>query len=401
MRWLALVLVLCAGAGTAQDFTALARLDAPRSSVTDRGDGIALDLALSQPVPWRIFTLDDPARLVLDFREVDWQGVDPAALLASQRAHGLRAGRFAPGWSRMVLDLSGPYVVESAEMDTGADEGTGSGATVRVRLSPATPEAFAAAAGAPEGAAWPDPPPTAPVPDFAPGLLVVVIDPGHGGIDPGAQSAGLREADLVLDVGLELAEAVARAGMVPVLTRADDRFVPLQVRMSIAREAGADLFLSIHADALTGEQATGASVYTLSGAEADEANARLAERHGRGDLLAGVDLAGQDDGVAEVLMDLARLETGPAGVRLADALVAGLRDSGAVVNGRPRREAPLAVLEAPDFPSVLIELGFLSNDSDRARMTSAEGRAPLIDGILLGIEAWALDDAARAPLQRR
>jgi len=161
------------------------------------------------------------------------------------------------------------------------------------------------------------------------------------------------------------------------------------------------VFISLHADALETAQAHGASVYTLSGAAADQASARMAERHERGDLLAGLDLSGQDDTVATVLMDLARLETAPQSLRLADAVVAGLLGAGADLNSHPRREGPLAVLNAADFPSVLIEVGFLSSDRDQVRLTSPEGRAPIVAGILAALQSWAADEAARAALNRQ
>ena len=127
----------------------------------------------------------------------------------------------------------------------------------------------------------------------------------------------------------------------------------------------------------------------------------MAERHQRGDLLSGLDLSGADDTVATVLMDLARLETGPAGDRLAAALVTAMGDAGARLNSRPRREAPLAVLGAADFPSVLVEVGFLSNERDRERLSSTEGRAPIVEGLVTGLTRWAADEAARARLLRQ
>jgi N-acetylmuramoyl-L-alanine amidase len=171
--------------------------------------------------------------------------------------------------------------------------------------------------------------------------------------------------------------------------------------MSIARANGADVFLSLHADALNEGATSGLSVYTLSADGKDTASERMAERHDRGDLLAGVDLSAQDDTVATVLMDLARLETAPQSQHLADALVAGLAGAGASLNGTPRREAGLAVLTAADFPSVLIEVGFLSNDADRAALLTPQGRAPVVAGILAGLQNWAVDKAARAPLIRQ
>ena len=206
----------------------------------------------------------------------------------------------------------------------------------------------------------------------------------------------------MLTLARELAEAIDRTGdMRAVLTRDDDLFVPLDARISIARAAGATVFLSLHADALEVDEALGASVYSLSDAGQDGASARMAERHEQGDLLAGLDLSGHDDTVATILMDLARLETGPASDRLADSIVTGLGDAGAVLNSRPRRTGQLAVLTAADFSSVLIEVGFLSNADDRARLGRAEGRAAIVAGIVQAVQRWRTGEEARGPLVRQ
>jgi len=396
---------------SAQEFSGLARLDVAASGVRDSVAGLEMTLYLSQAVPFRAYTLDAPPRLVLDFREVDWRGATPAALLAATRATGLRFGAIRPGWSRMVVDLAGPYALETAGLVV--DDLTGT-ARLDVRLQPVDPAAFAARSGEPPGAPhgstpgaeWDiAPPPASPesrVPPADDGPLTVVVDPGHGGIDPGAIRGDLTEAALMLTLAVELADAINRSGtMRAVLTRDSDIFVPLAQRMTIARAARADVLISLHADALELDAAQGASVYTLSGAALDQASARMAERHERGDLLAGLDLSGQDDTVATVLMDLARLETAPQSLRLADALVAGLQASGAALNGRPRREGPLAVLNAADFPSVLVEVGFLSSQQDRDRLTSPRGRAPIVAGILAALQTWAADEAARKTLNRQ
>lgn len=399
----ALALALLAGGAQAQEFTGLARIDPAGSLIADAGDGIGVTLYLSQPVPWRIFTLDAPPRLVIDFREVDWRGATAEAMLDTDAATGLRFGQLRPGWSRMVLDLAGPLALAEAELAVAQTDGT---AVLRVRLDPATPEAFAAASGAPPDPGWDAlmaldvtaPPPAA----EGGGPLVVVIDPGHGGIDPGAERDGLVEAQLMLQLGLELAESIARTGtMTPVLTRNADIFVPLSQRMTIARAAGADVLISLHADALEADAASGASVYTLTDEALDQASERMAERHERGDLLAGIDLTGQDDTVATVLMDLARLETAPQSDRLADAIVAALAEAGARINSRPRRDGPLAVLNAADFPSVLVEAGFLSDAADRAALSTPEGRAPIIAGIVAALRSWSADEAVRATLLRQ
>ncbi len=386
----------------AQDqFSGLARLDVAQSQVRDAGDGLNVILYLSQPVPFRVFTLDDPRRLVLDFREVDWRGASRDGLLNADHATDLRFGVLRPGWSRLVIDLDGPLLIDTAGMAVDQTVGT---ATVTVTLTPGTSAAFAEKSGAPPDADWELTPtaPATPPPDQPDGPLTVAIDPGHGGIDPGAGRDGLVEKEVMLQLGLELAEAVNRTeGMQAVLTRSTDIFVPLADRMSIARAAGADLFISLHADALDEDAATGASVYTLTEDAVDQASQRMAERHDRGDLLAGIDLTGADDTVATVLMDLARLETAPQADRFADAAVQGLEDAGAGVNRNPRRSAPLAVLNAADFPSVLIEAGFLSSERDRTALSAVEGRARIVAGILAAIGQWATDEAARAPLIRQ
>jgi N-acetylmuramoyl-L-alanine amidase len=215
---------------------------------------------------------------------------------------------FRAGWSRLVLELAGPQAVTLSEMAT-----TGDTAAIRLRLAPASAQDFADAAARPEPPDWTLPDPTAlPVLPEGSGAVVVVLDPGHGGIDPGAERDGQTEAKLMLTFARELKEALLRDGRFKVvMTRDDDVFVPLETRMSLARAAGATVFLSLHADALAEGEAQGATVYTLSDEATDEAAQALAERHDRDDLLAGLDLSAQDDLVVTVLMDMARTETAP------------------------------------------------------------------------------------------
>lgn len=374
----------------AQDLSALARLDPAGSSIADAGPGIEVTLALSQPVPWRVRLMDDPPRLVLDFRQVDWTGLDRLPD-SSSRVTELRAGLFRPGWSRLVAELSGPFAVTQSAMQT---EG---GTRVHLRLEPTSAADFAAAADRPEAADWalPDPADLPPPPLRGAGPLVVVLDPGHGGLDPGAEADGLREADLVLTFARELKEVLLRDGGFRVaLTRDEDVFVPLETRMTLARAAGAQVFLSLHADALPEGEAVGATVYTLDADASDEAAAALAERHDRDDLLAGVDLADQDDTVAIVLMDMARTETAPRTERLAAALVAALKAAEIRTHRHPHQTASFSVLKSPDVPSALLELGFLSSERDRKRLTDPAWRARMAEAIRAGLAAWATEDAA-------
>ncbi len=232
--------------------------------------------------------------------------------------------------------------------------------------------------------------------------IVVVLDPGHGGIDPGASRNGVDEAPLMLRFARELREVLLRTGRFDVvLTREADIFVPLERRQSIARAAGADVFISLHADALAEGQARGATVYTLSDTASDLASEKLAERHDRADLLAGLDLSAEDDRVAGILMDLARTETQPRSDALADYLVGALGAHVGPLYKRPRLSASFSVLKAPDIPSVLIELGFLSNPGDLENLLSEEWRARAATAIRDALLAWAVADAAEAALIRQ
>ena len=384
---------------TAQDLSALARLDPSASSITDRGEALEITLSLSQPVPWRLRLADDPRRLILDFREVDWTGIR-SLRQDSIRVAGLRAGSFRPGWSRLVLQLSAPLTVDRAVMDTGA---AGQAAVVRLRLIPSTPVAFAAEAARPEPPEWamPQAADLPPPVTRGSGPLIVVLDPGHGGIDPGAERDGHTEAELMLTFARELKELLVRDGNFNVvMTREEDVFVPLETRISIARAAGAHVFLSLHADALAEGEAVGATIYTLDAEASDEAARALAERHDRDDLLAGIDLTEQDDLVATVLMDMARTETRPRTDRLALKLRESIAGSGLKMHRHPIQQAGFSVLKSPDIPSILLELGFLSSASDLERLIDGEWRATMARAIRDALLAWGAEDAAIADLRR-
>lgn len=399
------VMVVCLWGSlvVAQEFSGLARVLPEDSGVEDTRRGLAVELILSQGVPYRVFTLDEPARLVMDFGEVDWRGVTPEALDRSERALALRMGGFRPGWSRMVVDLDAPYLPETVDLRVTSETGQ---AALEVVLRPVGADEFAAAAGAPDLPGWEVP---------SEGLkaerrprqrgedpLVVVLDPGHGGIDPGAEADGVAEKDLMLLFARELKERLLRAGgMNVILTRADDSFVSLERRVAIAHRVQADLFISLHADALGEGRAHGATVYTLSDSASDAASAALAERHNRADMLAGVDLRGSDDVVADVLMDLARMETQPRAESLAKAVRQSLAQYELPLNSRPMRHAGFSVLKSPDIPSVLVELGFLSSERDRANLRDATWRALMADALHDALAAWRQADAAAADLVRQ
>jgi N-acetylmuramoyl-L-alanine amidase len=287
-------------------------------------------------------------------------------------------------------------VIERAGMST--DGAT----TVEVLLRPASAQEFSSKASVPEQPGWTLPKPAAisggnPSDD---GRFVVVLDPGHGGIDPGAETEGLKEAELVLTFARELKDLLMRDGSIEVfMTREEDAFVPLETRITVSRAAAADVFLSLHADALAEGEAVGATVYTLSDEASDAAAQALAERHDRADLLAGVDLSEQDDMVARVLMDMARTETAPRADKLADALVTSINAAGLRMHRHPHQTAGFSVLKSPDTPSVLLELGFMSSEKDLERLQDTEWRSKMAKAVRDALVAWARDDAARRGLK--
>jgi len=342
------------------------------SGVADVGEGVVVTLALSEAVPWRVFTLDGPHRLVVDLKGVDWPEAIPED---SAVARDLRLGHADSGWARLVLSLDGPMTVDSAGMMTQGNP------VLRLTLAPSPSEqAGMRTSLRPKARRLAiDPRP------------VVVLDPGHGGLDPGAEADGLVEADLMLTFARELAQAFGEKEFRVVLTRDADVFVPLERRITRARSAGADVFLSLHADALPpgAGHASGATVYTLAEDASDAASQRLAERHDQADLLLGLDLTGQADDVALVLMSLARQDTAPEAEALADALVDAMRNRVGRVNSRPRRSAAFSVLKAPDFPSVLIEIGFLSSAQDRENLRDPVWRAVMAEAIVEAVRVWS------------
>ena len=392
MRWLLLIWLLFPFAAHAEGPV---RLDVAASAIAvDRAD-LMLALRLDGPAPYRVFLLDDPKRLVIDMEGLELADADAARIPGATAMEAVRAGPFRPGWGRMVFQLRAPYAVIEAVQQTGDN-----GATLRLRLSPVAAEDFAGAPNA-MSALWDLPQPTTPVVDPSrPQPLRVAIDPGHGGIDSGATAEGLREADLMLAFARELTEKLIRAGFEVVLTRRKDEFVGLEARMTEARASGADLFISLHADALPEGQAAGASVFIWNSQADDRASRQLASRHDRADLVAGLDLQGTDDQIAGTLMDMARADTQPRSEAFAKHMSAHLSQAGLALHRNPVKGAAFSVLKSPDIPSTLVELGFLTDPSDRANLTDPAWRARMAQAIAGAVTDWSQDDTARAALRR-
>lgn len=322
---------------------------------------------LDEKPDFGVIRLVDPERLVIDLPEVVFRTADAPA-----KGRGLvkdyRYGQIAPGKARIVLDLQGPvdiiktFVLDPVDPDP---------ARLVLDLVPATAEEFAAAAARDRPQA--EQPREAAVPaDSGPttGKPVVVIDPGHGGIDVGATGTdGLREKDLVLKFCFEFVRQLRAAGIEAEMTRNGDSFLSLADRVEVAHEKQAALFISVHADTVPQSYVRGATVYTLSDTASDALSEALAAQENRSDILAGLALDDQPDDVADILFDLARRETRNLSVRFAQALVGELRDK-VLLNSNPWRRAAFKVLKVADVPSVLFELGYMSNPEDEKLFAS-------------------------------
>jgi N-acetylmuramoyl-L-alanine amidase len=218
---------------------------------------------------------------------------------------------------------------------------------------------------------------------------LVMIDPGHGGVDPGAIGiSGIFEKRVTLSMALQVQKAILATGRQRVrLTRSRDRFIPLRRRVAIARAAGADLFLSIHADSIANRKVRGGGIYTLSENASDKESAALAAKENRADLIAGLNLKGHDDEVTSILIELTQRETMNYSAQFAAALVPELRQL-IHMRRKPHRFARFVVLKAPDVPSVLIETGYLSNRRDEKMLTSPRSRAAIARAIARAVDGY-------------
>jgi N-acetylmuramoyl-L-alanine amidase len=344
---------------------------------------------LSRKIDLHAFTLADPYRVILDIPQVVFRLPPKSGEGGRGIVTAYRFGLVMQGGSRMVFDLAKPVRIEKAFVVDATD---GAPARLVLDLAATDRENFLRRIVLDNRVARSEPPATN-VPEPAGGdpRPLVVLDPGHGGIDTGTRAAsGELEKDIVLDFTQRLRERIEKLGKYRVLmTRTDDTFVPLGERVRIARNAGAALFVSIHADALPhGEgDAQGASVYTVSDTASDSEAARLAEKENRADVIAGVDLKAEPDDVADILIDLAQRETRSYSVQFAHRLVGEMKTA-TRLHKKPLKSAGLRVLRAPDVPSVLVELGYVSNRGDLHSLLSANWRDRTADSIAQAVDGY-------------
>ena len=417
--------------------------------VANHDEVTRVSLSMSAPVPYQVFTLEEPHRVVIDLTNVRWRQSSrppPSGLFLS-----LRHGRFKPDAYRVVIECRDAVAVSNSAL---IPSGTGGYRLVVDLVAARAPAARRtepgertsrervtdlagskipkvggetisplvgatglavgdigpppgaigeewprgqAASGTPVPLASVRPKPRPPVAAALPAIRwVVALDPGHGGQDPGAISLGGNyEKHVTLAVARVLQSELKSSGRYKVvLTRSGDRFIRLRDRIAIARAAGADIFVSLHADSMPNYAVRGLSVYTLSERASDAEAAALAERENKVDLIGGIKLAGETPEVTNILIDLIQRETMNESARFASLLVDELQQATTLLP-RTHRFAGFAVLKAPDVPSVLIELGYLSNGTDERLLHSSEYRQRLARGIARAIDRYFIRLEAR------
>ncbi|WP_445558067.1 N-acetylmuramoyl-L-alanine amidase [Ochrobactrum sp. A-1] len=368
------------------------RVTAPLSALTFRmaGDDLRTRIVVMFDREPKLSTLllDNPHRLVVDLPETRF-GFDEKSLEARGLVSRVRYGLVGKGRSRLILTLSGPFKVADlrvlknesasgyrlvADIVATSDREFAEQLKGREEITSSTDRSEKPAqASSQNGAARP---------------FTVMIDPGHGGIDSGAESlSGIKEKDLTLAFGQELRDRLAQDKNIKVLmTRDDDTFLRLSERVRIARQHEADLFISIHADTINQHDIRGATVYTISDKASDSVARAMAERENRSDSLAGAAPEEQPE-VTDILLDLTRRETHTFSLSFAEKVIHSLQGQVNLINN-PHRFAGFQVLRAPDVPSVLIEIGYLSNAEDEKLISNPEWRKKLADRLAIAIKAF-------------
>ncbi|PWC50161.1 N-acetylmuramoyl-L-alanine amidase [Azospirillum sp. TSA6c] len=442
---------MTAGTVTAQTTAALPSAP-PRTAVVDARLGIHPDktrfvLELSDPVSFSVSVVADPYRIVVDLPDLIWPGgalpVEGKGVVARYHHAGgprgtrltfetvgparLREGYMIPARDghqpRLVLDLEKTTPAEFRQLAAAGRDAKEIGGKGQLTMSSIVSSAMAVPAPVPAPQPSPPaadpastvsaPPPFAPLPPIPPAQLIpaalpvapplpdnkpptvaekplIVLDPGHGGQDPGAIGVGgIYEKDITLATAREVKRQLEATGRYRVkLTRDSDVFIRLRDRVAIGREAGADLFISLHADSISSGDMRGLSIYTLSDKASDREAEMLAAKENKADALVGLDLSGENQLVANILIDLAQRDTMNHSKRFATLALQTLGRDVPLISSRPHRQAGFAVLTAPDVPSALIEMGYLSNRQDVGLLTSGAHRERLGKSLARTIDSY-------------
>ena len=354
--------------------------------------GIEINLQLSQGVPYKIWMNRDPLSLIIDFNVLNFNGIDLEKINQSKNIKSIEIKELDTEWSRLSFHLADYWAIENTEMSISPQDNS---ASLSIFLKSISEGIFSLT--------------DKPNKDFSSNKIsaienndfVVVLDPGHGGRDPGAEAGGYRESSLMLELAEAVKESLIRnTDFKVVLTRTEDKFLSLEDRITIASQSDANLFISLHADAVIEGEASGTTVYLLSDKATDKMSAQLASRHDRSEILRGVDLSGLDSQVASVLLDMARQETKPRSEAVASFILKVFKEKITELSSQPLRYAAFSVLKSPDIPSILIEAGFMSTSSDLQNLTTKKWRREFADSLTEAISRWYVRDKENKVLLR-
>ena len=352
--------------------------------IVAKGRMTRLFVELTAETGFTATVLADPYRVVIDLADVGFDLPPGAGHMSKGLIRQVRYGVVEKGKSRIVIDTEGPVLIKRSQLLPKKGK---SKPRIAIDLVGTTAEAFSAAQLQDEAASSPETTASLPVimPAIKPGDVpelprdkgrkVIVIDPGHGGIDPGAISPSkTKEKDVVFAFALELKKELEQNALYDVrMTRTEDRFMTLTDRVAFTRKAGADLFIAIHADTVRGKTANGTTLYTLSDTASDEEAAALALKENKTDIIAGIDLAAEEGAVADVLIELVQRESKNHANLFSRRALEELKGV-TTMTGKPLRSAGFMVLKSPDVPSVLIELGYLSSKDDEQKLKTPSWR---------------------------
>lgn len=379
-----------------------AGVEALRAEVKAGKDGTTFLLGLSAGVRAEIFTLAKPYRVVVDLPDVAFQLPDGTGLTGVGLVSSFRYGLLSEGKARVVLDATGPVAIKRADMKP---SGAGKAMELVVVLGPTSAQAFGGGTGSQAAAAPVGVDPAQAAAERRNRVKpLILIDPGHGGIDPGAASASsLKEKTVVLAVGQALKQRLSASGRYDVrMTRSTDVFISLDQRLQMSRELAADLFISLHADSIAkkgvANSVRGATVYTLSEQASDEEARHMAEKENNSDAVAGLQTARFEEvgEVRNILIDLLKRETSNFSADFSNTLVKQL-GTNISLSGRPQRSAAFKVLRQADTPSVLVELGYMSHPEDEKLLNSAAWQRRVAASIGSAVDSYFSKRTAKAP----
>ena len=350
-------------------------------------------LKLDEMVPFKVHSLNDPNRIVVELDTSAINSLDDLEITSSPLMGEINFLKAIEGWSAISIKLETPMKVQNLAMKPLKLDG--SKVELSFELFPINQKEFDGIVKL-FGNDIHDERLVNIKKDFdynKNNKLIVVIDPGHGGVDPGAQVKTIREADLMLSLAKVVAEEIERLDNTTViLTRKIDEFTSLDERLMLAVRVGADLFISLHADTVKKGKASGSTVYTLSQEASDQASARLASRHGGDELISGLDLTGTETAITSALMGLLRNENTVRSYAFSEAILKNLENFSITLNPTPLRKANFSVLKLPSVPSILIETGFMSTSSDLKNLQDRDWAEKFALAISSGILEWVAED---------